>query len=42
VNPGTVTYPLAPDEALQRRTCAVWEDGDVTHFDIDSGEALDI
>jgi hypothetical protein len=37
-----VTYPLAPDEALQRRTCAVWEDGDVTHFDIDSGEALDI
>lgn len=40
VNPGTVTYPLAPDEALHRRTCATWEDGEVTHFDIESGEAL--
>jgi predicted phosphodiesterase len=42
VNPGTVTYPLAPEEPLQRRTCAVWEDGEVTHFDIESGETLQI
>jgi hypothetical protein len=40
VNPGTVTYPLAPDESLQRRTCAVWEDGEVRHYDIETGEVL--
>jgi uncharacterized protein len=40
VNPGTVTYPLAPHESLHRRTCAVWEDGEVTHFDVETGEAL--
>ncbi|MFO8082255.1 MAG: phosphodiesterase [Armatimonadota bacterium] len=42
VNPGTVTYPLSPDEALQRRTCATWEDGEVTHFDIESDEVIDL
>ncbi|MFW6156652.1 MAG: phosphodiesterase [Armatimonadota bacterium] len=41
VNPGTVTYPLSPDEPLQRRTCAVWEDGAVAHFDVESGQQLD-
>lgn len=40
VNPGTVTYPLAPDGPLQRRTCAVWQDGEITHFDIESGDAI--
>jgi putative phosphoesterase len=40
VNPGTVTYPLAPDEALRRRTCAVWEDGEVAHFDLQDGRRL--
>lgn len=40
VNPGTVTYPLARDEARQRCTCAAWQDGTVTHFDVDTGETL--
>ncbi|MEA3400314.1 MAG: phosphodiesterase [Armatimonadota bacterium] len=42
VNPGTVTYPLAEDEALARRTCALWEDGIVTHYDLASGEVMDL
>lgn len=42
VNPGTVTYPLSDDEALQRRTCAVWEDGESTHFDVETGESLEL
>jgi len=42
VNPGTVTYPLSPEEPLQRRTCAVWEDGAITHFDIETGETLSL
>ncbi len=40
VNPGTVTYPLAGDEALARRTCAVWEDGRIVCYDIEEGAAL--
>ncbi len=40
VNPGTVTYPLAEDERLARLTCAVWDDGMITHFDIETGEPL--
>lgn len=40
VNPGTVTYPLASEPARQRCTCASWEDGTVTHFDVDTGEVL--
>ena len=40
VNPGTVTYPLATEEALRRRTCATWEDGTVTHFDLETGGVL--
>ena len=42
VNPGTVTYPLAEEEGLQRCTCAVVEDGEVARFDIDSGERIDL
>ena len=42
VNPGTVTYPLAPEPELHRRTCAAWVDGEVTHYDIESGERLNI
>ncbi len=42
VNPGTVTYPLAQEKPLQRRTCATWEDGTITHFDIESGETLSL
>ncbi len=42
LNPGTVTYPLAADERLHRRTCAVFEDGDVRHYDIDEGTALEL
>ncbi|MGI5819385.1 MAG: phosphodiesterase [Armatimonadota bacterium] len=42
LNPGTVTYPLAPDGPLHRRTCAVWEDGEVAHFDIESGETVSV
>jgi len=42
VNPGTVTYPLAQDESLQRRTCAVWEDGRIVCYDIEEGAALDL
>ena len=42
VNPGTVTYPLSPDETLQRRTCATWQDGAITHFDIESAEMLSL
>ncbi len=41
VNPGTVTYPLATEEALRRRTCATWEDGTVRHFDVETGEVLE-
>jgi len=40
VNPGTVTYPLAKDPSLQRHTCAVWEDGQVTHLDVETGEVV--
>lgn len=40
VNPGTVTYPLAHDSARQRCTCALWEDGTVTVFDVNTGEVL--
>lgn len=42
VNPGTVTYPLALEGPLQRRTCAAWEDGEVRHFDVESGEPLSV
>jgi len=42
VNPGTVTYPLAQEPGLQRRTCAVWEDGQVTHFDAETGEVVQL
>ncbi|MCD6361715.1 MAG: phosphodiesterase [Armatimonadetes bacterium] len=42
VNPGTVTYPLSKDPALERRTCAVYEDGEVTHFDVETGEVVTV
>ncbi len=42
VNPGTVTYPLSPDGPLQRRTCVTWEDGAITHFDVERGEPLSL
>ncbi len=42
VNPGTVTYPLATDEALRRRTCAMFADGQVSHYDIDDGTAFEL
>jgi putative phosphoesterase len=42
VNPGTVTYPLAQEEALRRRTCAVWEDGRVVHYDVDDGTTVEL
>ncbi|MGD9496166.1 MAG: phosphodiesterase [Armatimonadota bacterium] len=42
VNPGTVTYPLAADEALARRTCAVWTDGSVIHYDLSDGSRLNL
>lgn len=43
VNPGTVTYPLSSeDAALQRRTCAVYEDGRVVHYDIEEASVLSV
>ncbi len=42
VNPGTVTYPLAQDTALQRRTCAVYEDGRVVHYDIEEASIVPV
>ena len=40
INPGTVTYPLAEDEAARRRTCGIIEDGEVRLFDLDTSEAF--
>lgn len=40
VNPGTVTYPS--ETGPGRRTCAIWEGGEVTHFDLDGGARLSL
>ena len=40
VNPGSPTYPLAEEEALQRKTCAVIEEGVIRGLAIESGEEL--
>ena len=37
INPGTTTYPLAEDEATQRRTCGLIEDSQVKLLDLDTG-----
>ena len=42
VNPGTVTYPLAEEENLQRLTCGVITDEGVQILDIVRGEELDL
>jgi len=42
VNPGTVTYPLATEEALRHVTCGAWDDGEVTVYDLGSGAAMDL
>jgi len=42
VNPGTVTYPLATDEALCRKTCGAWVDAEITLYELESGAALEI
>ncbi len=41
VNPRTVTYPLAEDAALAQGTCATWENGELAHWNIETGERLD-
>jgi putative phosphoesterase len=38
LNPGTTTYPLATDPALQYPTCAVYDQGTVTFYEL-TGEA---
>ncbi len=38
VNPGTVTYASEG----QAKSCAAWQDGAVTHFDIDSGKPIGV
>ncbi len=40
LNPGTVTYPLAKEPELKRRTFAMIRDGRVAIIDIDSGEEV--
>jgi len=40
LNPGTVTYPLAEDEQLHRRSFAMIADGEVQVIDIVTGEAF--
>lgn len=40
INPGTVTYPLSPDERLARRTCATIVDWVVKVWDVESGEEV--
>jgi len=40
LNPGTTTYPLSPDPALRRRTCAAIIDGAPRWWDLESGEEL--
>lgn len=42
INPGTVTYPLAQDQSLARRTCAAIVDGLVKVWDVETGEELSI
>lgn len=42
INPGTVTYPLATEPQLARRTCATVVDGVVTVWDIESGEPVEV
>jgi putative phosphoesterase len=42
VNPGTSTYPLSPDPALRRRTCAALLDGEPHWWDLDSGEEIEV
>ncbi|MBC7287572.1 MAG: hypothetical protein H5T86_05910, partial [Armatimonadetes bacterium] len=40
INPGTVTYPLAKNEELKRRSFAVIADDRVQIIDLSSGEAF--
>jgi putative phosphoesterase len=40
INPGTVTYPLAQDERLARKTCAAIVDGEIRFWDVETGERL--
>jgi len=42
VNPGTVTYPLAQEEALRRRTCGVWQDSEVRVYDLETGGRMSL
>lgn len=42
VNPGTVTYPLAEDERLERKTCGAWVDGDIALYDLESGQPIEL
>jgi putative phosphoesterase len=38
LNPGTTTYPLSPDPALRKRTCAAIIDGAPHWWDLETGE----
>lgn len=40
INPGTVTYPLSTDPALQKKTFALIRDGTPTILDIDTGDTV--
>lgn len=40
INPGTVAYPLSPDERLARKTCATIIEGEVAVWDVESGTAI--
>lgn len=42
VNPGTTTFPLSPEPALRRRTCAALLDGEPHWWDLDTGEELQV
>ena len=42
VNPGTTTFPLSPEPALRRRTCAALLDGEPHWLDLDTGEELQV
>jgi len=41
LNPGTPTYPLAPDERLVRPTCAALVDGEARFWALDTGEMIE-
>lgn len=42
INPGTTTYPLSLEAALQRRTCAALLDGVPHWYDLATGDEIEI